>query len=201
MFQSCLAVFLQVKESDVLPKQICASCLSKLELCYNFNETVAEAEKQLLALHEQVSGRLEETEKNRQSSTLSNVRSDNAMDQHSIASTTLGNNPTSANLKRCSVVLVPTRIHSGTQSRNNLNIDNEYQIVRSESTKGKRKTEEHSNMDSSLNVGELLPSHVQSLCESGVPRMTRGRSQAEERKTPTSHCKERVPNLYIKVNH
>lgn len=39
-----------MKETDDLPTQVCWSCLEELDRCYRFHKTVAEAEKQLLAL-------------------------------------------------------------------------------------------------------------------------------------------------------
>lgn len=53
-----------MKESDNLPKQVCWSCVQELELCYQFNKFVEEAEKKLLAIDKQSSGKFEETETN-----------------------------------------------------------------------------------------------------------------------------------------
>lgn len=43
----------QVKESDNRPKQVCEFCSEKLELCYQFNKVVEEAERQFRASEEE----------------------------------------------------------------------------------------------------------------------------------------------------
>lgn len=53
-----------MKETDTLPKQVCQVCLEELQLCYQFNQIVAETESQLVALDRQTPGKLDGTEKN-----------------------------------------------------------------------------------------------------------------------------------------
>lgn len=52
-----------MKRTDSLPKQACRLCLANLELCYQFHETVAEAEKQLLTFERLAALEFEEPER------------------------------------------------------------------------------------------------------------------------------------------
>lgn len=54
----------QIRETDTLPKRVCRLCLEKLDLCFQFQKTVVDAEKQLLALDIQARVKLDGTEGN-----------------------------------------------------------------------------------------------------------------------------------------
>lgn len=212
-----LLFFVQVRETDALPKQACRSCLQKLELCFHFRKTVLEAKKLLLASDGQAQIKREEMEENYRTSllcsepcptmehddiemaltTFSNKeindnQSATTASEEQITDATVESNPVIlASLKPCSVMLVPTKTHC----RDTFNSDE-----RSSSIVANRQKADLS--PEILNSGRTSASHIdrQSLCESGVPGRTRSSSRAKTREALRTNCEEELKNVSIKIN-
>lgn len=197
-----LLLFPQVKESDTLPRQACRACLEELELCYQFNKIVVEAEEQLLALDRKTSGKLEELERNYQSSLECTAA------VHPNGVKTQDNKP-------------PTIVEQGLVLDATVNTDFTVLAVLQPSTgvwlplktngaailttdqNGKAESK-HENPESSMNELDFGGISVplisqQSTCNLEENNTSKSRLQAEEKETLRPHSGKKLKNLRIKV--
>lgn len=175
---------------------MCHSCFKELEVCYQFNKTVAEAEKQLLTLDRQLSRKFEETDRDCSTSShcsassRSNVRRTLQRSPLLERETTVENSLVLTIANPLSEASVPIESYSKndfdddsrTSSFKDENIDLSMDLPYSEST-------------------SMFYYDLQSSRDSEGPRATNSRSQTGIKNVSSSGYEEGMEDVRIRTNH